>query len=83
HLRDLPISGLKLDQSFTSGLTLDDDLAGRLAQGLVGLADGLGLNTIAEGVETQEQADILAAQGWQLGQGWLYGKAAPLPVPTA
>ncbi len=83
HLRDLPISGLKLDQSFTSGLTLDDDRAERLAQGLVGLADGLGLKTVAEGVETQEQANILAAQGWQLGQGWLYGKAAPLPVQTA
>lgn len=82
HLRDLPIAGLKLDQSFTAGLTLDDDRAARLAQGLVGLAAGLGLQTVAEGVETQEQAAILAAQGWQCGQGWLYGKAAPLVVPT-
>ncbi len=82
HLRDLPISGLKLDRSFTSGLTLDDDNAARLAQGLVGLAAGLGLHTVAEGVETPEQAAILAEQGWEFGQGWLYGKAAPLPVPT-
>lgn len=82
HLRDLPISGLKLDRSFTSGLTLDDDNAARLAQGLVGLAAGLGLHTVAEGVETPEQAAILAEQGWEFGQGWLYGKAAPLHVPT-
>lgn len=83
HLRDLPISGLKLDRSFTAGLALDDDRAARLAQGLVGLADGLGLGTVAEGVETTEQAAILDRQGWTYGQGWLYGKAAPLAVPAA
>jgi len=78
HLRDLPISGLKLDKSFTDGLGQADAHANRLAQGLVGLADGLGLETLAEGIESQHQADILMAQGWQLGQGWHYGKAAPL-----
>lgn len=80
HLRDLPITGLKLDRSFTADLTLGDHQANRLAQGLIGLADGLGLETIAEGVETAEQARILTDQGWAYGQGWLYGKAAPLPA---
>ncbi len=80
HLRDLPISGLKLDRSFTSGLAATENYATRLAQGLAGLALGLDLRTIAEGVETDEQAKILADQGWQMGQGWLYGKAEPLVV---
>lgn len=74
HLRDLPITGMKLDRSFTAGVTTDDSNSARLAQGLVGLADGLGLCTIAEGVETPEQALLLRQQGWQRGQGWLYGK---------
>ncbi len=77
HLRDLPIHGLKLDRSFSAGLP-DDATCRRLALGLVGLARGLGLGTIAEGVETAEQAAVLAEQGWELGQGWLYGRPAPL-----
>jgi PAS domain S-box-containing protein/diguanylate cyclase (GGDEF)-like protein len=78
HLRDLRIDGLKLDRSFTSSIASGDDHSIRIAQGLVGLAAGLGLITVAEGVETTAQAEILAAQGWQLGQGWLYGKPSPL-----
>jgi PAS domain S-box-containing protein/diguanylate cyclase (GGDEF)-like protein len=81
HLRDLPIRGLKLDRTFTAGVTLEDDHAARLAQGLAGLAQGLGLSTIAEGVETVEQAQVLARQGWQTGQGWLFGRPAPMPIP--
>lgn len=77
HLRDLPIHGLKLDRSFTAGLP-DDATCRRLALGLVGLARGLGLGTIAEGVETVAQAEVLAEQGWELGQGWLYGRPSPL-----
>jgi EAL domain-containing protein (putative c-di-GMP-specific phosphodiesterase class I) len=82
HLRDLPIAGLKLDQSFTRMLTLDDTPATRLALGLVGLAEGLGLQTIAEGVETLQQKEVLSQQGWTYGQGWLFGR--PLPsIPTS
>lgn len=79
HLRDLPIAGLKLDLSFTHGLGGDDPTPERLAKALAGLADGLRLDTVAEGVETSEQAAILATQGWKHGQGWLYGRAEPLP----
>ena len=77
HLRDLPIHGLKLDRSFTAGLP-QDATCQRLAAGLIGLARGLGLGTIAEGIETSEQGDILAEQGWDRGQGWLYGRPTPL-----
>jgi len=80
HLRDLPVSGLKLDRSFTQGIVNGDATCIRLAQALAGLADGLGLDTVAEGIETEEEEAYLSAQGWQHGQGWLYGKAAPLPA---
>jgi diguanylate cyclase (GGDEF)-like protein/PAS domain S-box-containing protein len=78
-LRDLPMSGLKLDRSFTYGITSNDKTSMQLAQALVGLADGLGLDTVAEGVETQAQADFLRDLGWRHGQGWLFGKPTPLP----
>jgi PAS domain S-box-containing protein len=61
---------------------------------IVGLGHSLGLITLAEGVETEEQADILLRLGCELGQGWLYGRpttadripdivaAGPLPLST-
>jgi diguanylate cyclase (GGDEF)-like protein len=78
HLRDLPITGMKLDRSFTQDITSDPTRA-RLAQGLVGLAGGLGLETVAEGIETEAQAQIIAQQGWEMGQGWLFGHPAEGP----
>ncbi|MDQ5974234.1 MAG: hypothetical protein QG661_1443, partial [Actinomycetota bacterium] len=61
------------------GAGLDRDL--HLAKGVAGLAEGLGLRTIAEGVETEEEATTLARLGWAVGQGWLFGRPAPLPRP--
>ena len=80
HLRDFPISGIKLDRSFTVGVGEEDLASTRLAKALVGMAQGLGLETVAEGVETQVQARLLREQGWLYGQGWFYGKAVPLPA---
>jgi diguanylate cyclase (GGDEF)-like protein/PAS domain S-box-containing protein len=79
HLRDLPVSGLKLDVSFSAGIREGDQKSVRLAQALAGLAGGLGLDTVAEGIETVDEAVLLTAQGWRHGQGWLYGRPAPLP----
>jgi diguanylate cyclase (GGDEF)-like protein/PAS domain S-box-containing protein len=80
HLRDLAIHGLKLDRSFTSGLVDGDETAQRLSQGLAGLAAGLGLATVAEGIEDAATAAMLRDQGWQSGQGWHYGRPAPVDV---
>jgi diguanylate cyclase (GGDEF)-like protein/PAS domain S-box-containing protein len=77
HLRDLPVRGLKLDRSFTAGIRNGDRTCIKLAQGLIGLADGLGLDTVAEGIETEFEAGALLGQGWHFGQGWLFGRAAP------
>jgi diguanylate cyclase (GGDEF)-like protein/PAS domain S-box-containing protein len=79
HLRDLPVSGLKLDASFTAGIGAGSDTSRQLAVALLGLANGLGLDTVAEGIESRAEADYLRTLGWRHGQGWLYGKAAPLP----
>lgn len=81
HLRDLPVSGLKLDRSFVNALTEGGPRALALVTGLAGLANGLGLLTVAEGVETQEQASALREAGWIAAQGYLYGRPAPVPTP--
>ncbi len=77
HLRDLPVRGLKLDKSFTSGIRTGDGTCIKLAQGLIGLASGLGLDTVAEGIETEFEAGALLGQGWHQGQGWLFGRPEP------
>jgi diguanylate cyclase (GGDEF)-like protein len=80
-LVDLPVTGVKLDRRFTAALTDGDRSTHALAEGLATLVRGLELDGVAEGVETAEQARILAAMGWPLAQGYLFGKPGPLP-PT-
>lgn len=77
-LRELPVTGLKLDKSFVRDLTPFDSPSNALAAGLAGLARGLELMAVAEGVETEEEASLLAAQGWTHGQGYLFGRPEPV-----
>ena len=79
-LRDLPVTGVKLDLRFVHDLTTGDSQANALAHGLSGLVNGMHLAGIAEGIETEMQAGILLAQGWQFGQGYYFGRPAPKPV---
>lgn len=76
YLRDLPVSGVKLDMSFTAGIP-EDPAAARVSRALGALARELEMITIAEGIETEEQARFLHANGWRYGQGWLFGGAQP------
>jgi len=76
YLRDLPVNGVKLDRSFTSGIP-DDPAAAKVARALGSLARDLTMITIAEGIENVEQADFLYASGWRYGQGWLFGGGRP------
>lgn len=71
-LSTLPISGIKLDRHFTARIGTSV-AADRVARALAGLAYDLQLTTIAEGVESPEQARLLTAAGWDLGQGELFG----------
>ena len=78
YLRDLPVAGVKLDMSFTSGIP-DDPTAAKVVRALGALARELAMVTIAEGIEHAEQAEYLHRNGWRYGQGWLYGGAQPPP----
>jgi EAL domain-containing protein (putative c-di-GMP-specific phosphodiesterase class I) len=77
-LRELPVTGLKLDLSFVRNLTAGESPSNALAKGLAGLAEGLHLMSVAEGIESEEQAAILTCQGWTHGQGYLFGRPQPL-----
>ncbi|NHC46533.1 putative bifunctional diguanylate cyclase/phosphodiesterase [Motilibacter aurantiacus] len=77
RLKQLPVQTLKIDRSFITGLAEDRaDLA--IVRAVVALADELGLDVVAEGVETRQVADALVALGVPRAQGYLY--APPLPA---
>ena len=73
YLRELPITELKIDQVFTAGIGRDPDDEAIVA-GLVRLGHAVGVKVVAEGVETQTQADQLVELGCDYAQGFLYGR---------
>jgi EAL domain-containing protein (putative c-di-GMP-specific phosphodiesterase class I) len=77
RLAELPVDMLKIDRSFVSGLTTSGP--GRtVAETIIALGKAFGMTTIAEGVETQEQFDLLANLGCDQSQGYLHSR--PLSV---
>lgn len=78
HLKRFKINKLKIDQSFVRDIAIDpDDRA--IVTAIVSLAQSMGIETIAEGVETQEQLDFLRQQGCDHMQGYHLSR----PVPAA
>jgi EAL domain-containing protein (putative c-di-GMP-specific phosphodiesterase class I)/GGDEF domain-containing protein/integral membrane sensor domain MASE1 len=75
RLQRLPIDVLKLDRSFLPPIT-DDDQARALVSLVLGLAELLHLDVVAEGVETWAQRDVLADLGCRRAQGYLYSRPA-------
>lgn len=72
YLKSLPIDILKIDRSFTDGITHDaDDIA--IITAIYGLAKGLGLKLVAEGIETSAQLEKIIELGIDYGQGYLWG----------
>jgi len=69
---------LKIDHSLIDTI-LTDQTAARMLRGIVALAAALRLRTVAEGVETWEEAFFLRAAGVDCGQGWFWSKAVPAP----
>ena len=77
YLKDLPIDYLKIDISFVRHLLTNDKLKS-ITKSIIELAHNLGIKTIAEGVETKEQFELLKAYGCDIVQGfWL---AKPMPI---
>lgn len=74
HLKKFPVHVLKIDQSFVAGLGKSSDDAA-IVRALIGLGSSLGMETVAEGIETHEQAAFIRNCGCTLGQGYLYGAA--------
>jgi PAS domain S-box-containing protein len=75
HLHALPLDAIKVDRSFVESMTVRRESRAIVAS-VVGLGQGLRLITVAEGVETREQAEMLFWMGCDLGQGWFYGHPA-------
>ncbi|MBX9408411.1 EAL domain-containing protein [Pseudomonas baetica] len=71
YLKRFPIDVLKIDQSFVRDM-LTDKSDSAIIEAIIKLGQALGLELVAEGVETQEQADALLKQGCQIMQGYLY-----------
>jgi len=76
RLRLLPVHTLKIDRSFLREIPEDPE-AGAIVDAVIALADALGMDTVAEGVETRVQALFLAAQGCRLAQGRYFGDPVP------
>jgi len=79
HLRTLPVSRLKLDRSLITDLIgPDSDRASMVVRTLAELAQQLGIEVLAEGVEEAAQRDILIEAGIPLAQGYFFGRPGPL-----
>lgn len=77
YLKQFPMSTLKIDRSFVMDLTTDSDDAA-IVEVVILLAEKLGLDVVAEGVETEAQLEFLREQGCQYVQGYLLSR--PLPA---
>ena len=85
YLARLPVQILKLDQAFIADIERDERGA-TLLGGVLDLGDRLGLDVVAEGVETPGQLRMLQEMGCRYLQGWLFGRpvdAAELPAVLA
>ena len=74
HLRDFPIDKVNIDGSFIQKMCSEHQ-SRLIVQALSGMARNLGKEVIAEGIETQEQRELLLQMGCYYGQGFLFGAA--------
>jgi EAL domain-containing protein (putative c-di-GMP-specific phosphodiesterase class I) len=77
-LRDFTVDRLKIDASFVDGIA-QSQRQQHLVKAIVALAKGLGIETVAEGVETEESWITLANLGCDIAQGYLICRPVPLP----
>ncbi|MGQ4879093.1 putative bifunctional diguanylate cyclase/phosphodiesterase [Billgrantia sp. LNSP4103-1] len=82
YLKNLPLDKLKLDRAFIRSLP-DDAADAAIVSAVLAMARGLGLDVVAEGVETHGQLDFLEQAGCRLVQGYLYARPGPAEVIEA
>ncbi len=78
RLTQMPATTLKIDRSFVADLSQDNVVG--LVSAMIRMAEAIGLQPVAEGIETEEQRAFLLAHGCPLGQGYLFSKPAPAEV---
>jgi diguanylate cyclase (GGDEF)-like protein len=84
YLHNFPIECLKIDRSFVSGLSSTSQPESvAVIRAIMALANTLNIETIAEGIETVAQRDVLLQLGCICGQGYLFGRPAPLALMAA
>ena len=81
YLHRFPIDRLKIDRSFVRDATRDRKNE-EIIRSILALGSGLGIDVIAEGIETPDQRDLLLAMGCQYGQGYLFARPAPADQMT-
>ncbi len=82
YLRQFPVDLIKIDSSFVTQLTTNDNDR-RIVAGIIALAGSLSIAETAEGVEHDDQAQVLRRLGCPSAQGFLYSRAVPAEQLTA
>jgi diguanylate cyclase (GGDEF)-like protein len=81
RLKNLPVDVLKIDRSFISQVDVDPQAA-KIVAAFIQLGQGLGMTTLAEGIETEGEWRFLAERGCELGQGFYFSRPVPAEVLT-
>ena len=79
YLRHLPVDKLKVDRSFIRHLQPAADGDVSILKAMVAMARSLDVELVIEGVETPYQRDVLAGIGFEIAQGYYFGRPVPLP----
>lgn len=81
YLQEYPFDFIKIDKSFVSKIT-EDKTQRAIVNAILALAEALDMQVIAEGIENEQQRDLLLAMGCQYGQGYWFGKPMSAEVTT-